>query len=327
MKRRIRVFSVIVLSLFASTMVFGSGQTENEKTQDNMEDVKTLGLVTITANDSSNARFIEGATNAATELGWKTLIIDAHGSAEEANSAMQNLVLRKVDAIIDLVFPVSSLGSGLMAANDAGVVVGTWGGGLGNSVVATNGTGGIQAIPIVKQMVDDLGGSGSILALTYHIGEVAREREFALDDIVSNYPNIEVTKNEVNIPGSIQNGAEYASAWLAAHPKGSGPLAIWGAWDDPALGAIATLKQQGRDDVKVYGQNGNVDAITAVKEGWMTATAWAPVEEEGKVMVNTLNTVLNSDTWTPKAVEVPVIVVNENTIDQFLIDHPEADGE
>ncbi|MGH0051781.1 MAG: sugar ABC transporter substrate-binding protein [Sphaerochaetaceae bacterium] len=322
MKRKLKTLIVMATILLMSTAVFATGASETK------DQKVTLGMVTITANDSSNARFIKGATDAATALGWETVVVDAHGSADEANSAFQNLVLRQVDAIIDLVFPVSSLGAGLRAADEAGVVVGTWGGGLGGSVAATNGTGGIQAEPIVEQMVKDMGGKGSILALTYHTGQVAREREMVLDGIVAKYPNIKVVKNEVRIPGYLQDGADFAAAWLAAHPKDSEPLAIWGSWDDPALGAISTLKQQGRDDVMVYGQNGNVDAINAVKDGWMTATAWAAVEEEGRVMVETLKQVMeNKDSWTPKAVEVPVVVVNAQTIEGFLAEHPEADGE
>jgi ribose transport system substrate-binding protein len=230
-------------------------------------------------------------------------------------------------ALIDLVFPVSSMGAGLDAAKNAGVVVGTWGGGLGENVAATNGTGGIQAQPIVEQLVQDLGGEGSILALTYRTGQVCREREEVFDSIVSKYPNIKVTKNEVPIPGYIEAGASFTAAWLAAHPEGSEPLAIWGCWDDPALGGISILKQQNRHDVKVYGQNGNIDAIVAVQEGWMTATAWAFVEEEGRVMVKTLNEAIKAgSSWNPKAVEVPVVVVNAQTIEQFLKDHPEAAG-
>jgi len=287
----------------------------------------TLGMVSITVNDSSNARFIQGATDTAKKMGWEVVVIDAHGNADEANAAFQNLTLRGVNAIIDLVFPVSSLGAGLKAADEAGVVVGTWGGGLGGKVAATNGTGGIQAQPIVEQMVKDMGGKGSILALTYHAGQVARERENILDEIVAKYPGIKVTKNEVRIPGYLQDGAEFASAWLASHPKDSEPLAIWGSWDDPALGAISTMKQQGRQDVKVYGQNGNVDAIVAVKDGWMTATAWAAVEEEGRVMVETLDAAIKAGKdWKPKAVEVPVVVVNANTITEFLKQHPDAAG-
>jgi ribose transport system substrate-binding protein len=286
-----------------------------------------LGLVSITVSDSSNARFINGATEAAKELGWEVTVVDAHGNADEANAAFQNLAQAGAGALIDLVFPVSSMGAGLDAAKNAGVVVGTWGGGLGENVAATNGTGGIQAQPIVEQLVQDLGGEASILALTYRTGQVCREREEVFDSIVSKYPNIKVTKNEVPIPGYIEAGASFTAAWLAAHPEGSEPLAIWGCWDDPALGGISILKQQNRHDVKVYGQNGNIDAIVAVQEGWMTATAWAFVEEEGRVMVKTLNEAIKAgSSWNPKAVEVPVVVVNAQTIEQFLKDHPEAAG-
>jgi len=289
------------------------------------EGKKLLGLVSITVNDSSNARFIAGATAAAEAAGWEVSVIDAHGNADEANAAIQNLIQRKATAIIDLVFPVTSLGAGLAAATTANVPVGTWGGGLGEGVVATNGSGGPQAEPIVKQMVEDLGGKGQILALTYHTGQVCRDREQVLDDILKDYPDIKVSRNEVKIPGYLQDGAQYTAAWLAGKAAGSGPLAIWGCWDDPALGGISTLKQQGRTDVKVYGQNGNADAINAVKDGTMTATSYAQVEEEGKVMFETLLEAMEAGTgWQPKAVEVPVIVVNSQVIEQFLVDHPEA---
>ena len=289
------------------------------------EGKKLLGMVSITVNDSSNARFIQGATAAAEAAGWEVSVIDAHGNADEANSAIQNLIQRKATAIIDLVFPVTSLGAGLAAAQAANVPVGTWGGGLGNGVVATNGSGGPQAEEIVKQMVADLGGNGQILALTYHTGQVCRDREQVLDDILQGYPDITVTKNEVKIPGYLQDGAQYTAAWLAGKPAGSSPLAIWGCWDDPALGGISTLKQQQRTDVKVYGQNGNADAINAVRDGTMTATSYAQVEEEGNVMFQTLLEAMQAGaSWEPKAVEVPVIVVNNQNVEQFIIDHPEA---
>ena len=284
-----------------------------------------LGLVSITPSDSSNARFIKGATDSAEKLGWEVSVIDARGSADEANAAFQNLAQRGAGAIIDLVFPTTSLGAGLAAARAANIPVATWGGGLGDGVVATNGTGGPQATEVVKQMVAEMDGKGEILALTYHTGQVCREREEVLDAIVAEYPEITVTKNEVPIPGYIQAGAQFASAWLAGRPEGSANLAVWGCWDDPALGAISTLKQQNRPDVKVYGQNGNVDAIVAVQDGWMTATAWAAVEVEGQVMVETLVEAMAAGaSWEPKAVEVPVIVVNKDTIAGFLADHPEA---
>lgn len=289
----------------------------------------SLGMVSIDVNDSGNARTIQGATERAKELGWEVTVIDGHGNADEANSAIQNLATRGTKVIIDLVFPVTSLGMGLRAAQQAGAVVGTWGGGMDEAgiVATTNGSGGLFAEPIVAQMIQDMGGKGSILALTYHTGQVAREREQVLDRALEAYPNIKVTKNEVRIPGYTQDGMDFARAWLAAHPAGSEPLAIWGSWDDPALGAISAMKQMDRPDVKVYGQNGNVDAVIAVESGWMTATAWEAAEEEGKVLVDTLKAALEAGkSWTPKAMEVPPVVVNNETVADFIKQYPWAAG-
>lgn len=75
-----------------------------------------LGIVSISATEANNQRFIQAATKGAAAKGWETSVIDAQGSAVQANSAIQNLVQRKAGAIIDMVFPVSSLGAGLHAA-------------------------------------------------------------------------------------------------------------------------------------------------------------------------------------------------------------------
>jgi ribose transport system substrate-binding protein len=287
-----------------------------------------LGIVSISANEANNQRFIQGATKAAEERGWEVSVIDAAGSADQANAAIQALVQRGADAIVDMVFPVSSLGAGLAAANEAKIPVGTWGGGLGNGVVATNGSGGPLADPIAKMLVEDLGGKGAVLALTYHTGEVCRQREEVFDGILAAYPDITVTKNEVRIPGYFQDGAQYATAWLAANPEGSGPLAIWGCWDDPSIGAISAMRQQARTDVKVYGENGNAQALQAIKDGFMTATAWQDSYSEGIGMVEVLEQAIAAGaSWEPKAVEVPAVVVTSANVDAFIAEHPESIGQ
>jgi ribose transport system substrate-binding protein len=226
-----------------------------------------------------------------------------------------------------MVFPTTSLGAGLRAAEDAGIPVGTWGGGFGPAVVVVNGSGGPHADPIVRKMVEDMGGAGEVLALTYHTGQVCREREEVMDEILTDYPDINVTKNEVRIPGYLQDGADYTAAWLTNNPKGSGSLAIWGCWDDPSLGAISTLKQQERNDVLVYGENGNAEAIIAVRDGWMTATAWQNSFEEGKVMIQKFEEAIDAgDSWEPVAAEVPAVIIDADSVEQFIADHPESIG-
>ena len=290
------------------------------------QDAPLLGIVSISATEANNVRYIQGATAAADELGWKVNVVDAAGSADQANSAIQNFAQIGAHAIIDMVFPWSSLGAGLDAADQAGIPVVSWGGGLGSTVAATNGSGAPMAIPVVERMVEQMDGEGAILALTYRTGEVCRDREVVMDDILADHPDIEVTKNEVRIPGYFEDGAQYANAWLASHPPGSGNLAIWGCWDDPAIGAIGALRQQGRTDVKVYGINGNAQALENIKGGHMSATAWQDSYTEGHQMVKLLDEIAAAgEEWVPKAVEVPAVLVTGETIEAFMKEHPEAD--
>jgi ribose transport system substrate-binding protein len=95
------------------------------------EDKPLLGLVSIAATEANNVRYINGAKKAAEELGWEVSVVDAAGSADQANAAIQNFAQRNAHAIVDLVFPASSIGAGLDAAKQAGIPVVTWGGGLG----------------------------------------------------------------------------------------------------------------------------------------------------------------------------------------------------
>ena len=288
-------------------------------------DKPVVGVVSISATEANNVRYINGATKAADELGWAVNVVDAAGKADQANAAIQNFVQVKAIAIIDMVFPWSSIGAGLNDAKTAGIPVVSWGGGLGSTVAATNGSGGPMAIPVVDLMVKNMGGKGSILALTYRTGEVCRNREVVMDEIVAKHPDIKVTKNEVRIPGYFEDGAQYANAWLASHPADSEPLAIWGCWDDPAIGAIGSLRAQNRTDVKVYGINGNAQALENIKNGFMTATAWQDSFSEGYNMVKMLDNIKKAGAaWEPKAVEVPAVLVAADSVAGFTAKHPEA---
>ena len=289
------------------------------------EDAPLVGIVSISATEANNARYISGAEAAAKELGWQVSVIDAAGSADQANAAIQNFAQRGAAAIVDMVFPFSSIGAGLDAAKSANIPVVSWGGGLGSTVAATNGSGGPMVVPVNDLMIKAMNGKGSILALTYHTGEVCRNREVELDKALAAYPDIKVTKNEVRIPGYFEDGAQYANAWLASHPAGDESLAIWGCWDDPAIGAIGSLRAQARDDVKVYGVNGNAQALENIKNGFMTATAWQDSYTEGYNMIKMLPDIQKAGAgWQPKAVEVPAVLVTKDTVEKFIADHPDA---
>ena len=64
-----------------------------------------------------------------------------------------------------------------------------------------------------------------------------------------------------------------------------------------------------------------------IKNGHMTATAWEDSYTEGYRMVKMLKEIKAAGAgWTPKAVEVPAVLISKDNVIQFLQDHPDAAG-
>ncbi|HTN56126.1 MAG TPA: sugar ABC transporter substrate-binding protein [Microbacterium sp.] len=322
-----RVVPALALASVALVALSGCSVPDDADgaTPPSASDSTLLGIVTISATDANNARVIEGATEAAEAAGWTVEVVDAAGNADQANTAMQNFVNKDAGMIFNLVFPATSLGAGLRSASQAGVPVATWGGGAGDGIVLVTGDGAPFAEPATQAMIDAIDGEGSVLALTYRTGQVCRDREALFDKMMAEQaPDVKVTKNEVNIPGFLQDGARYANAWLAANPAGSGNLAVWGCWEDPTLGAISAIKQQNRPDVLTYGINGSSTAIKAVQDGELTATVFEDARAEGRTMFEETLKAIDSEDFSSRKVDVPGILVTSDSIAEFLASHPEA---
>jgi ribose transport system substrate-binding protein len=300
----------------------GSGATA---ASNNTPKSKLLGIVSITANEAGNALAIRGATAAAKKAGWTVEVVDAQGDAAKANAAITTFANKKAGMIFDLVFPATSLGAGLAAAKAAGIPVASWGGGPGNDIVMWTGDGGPYATQSATAMATDMKGKGSVLSLNYHGGQVCIDREKAFDQVLAKYPDIKVTKEEVGIPGFLQDAAKFTTAWLSSHPQGSGNLAVWGCWDDPTLGAISAIRQLGRTDVKTYGNAGSITGINAIKDGQMTASAYEEGFKEGEAMfTTTLQAIKAGSSWTPKNVPVPGTLVTKDNVAEFLTSHADV---
>jgi ribose transport system substrate-binding protein len=286
---------------------------------------KKLGVVALVATDALNAAVIKGATDEAKKAGWDVTVTDTQGSPDKANAAMTTFsTTQKVDAILVCAFASSAIGGGLASARAAKVPVVSWGGELTNGIVATTSARKVGQ-DSVDAMLKDFGNEGQVLALTYHTGVLCLYRGMAFDDTIDKSPGVKVTRNEVAIPGQVQDGTKFTTAWLASHAPGSGKLAIWGSWDEPEMGAIAALRQAGRTDVRTYSINGSPQALKAVQDGEMTQIIWQDGYTEGKDLFDGAAGALKAGkSWQPKTIDVPGVLVTKSTLPQFLKDHPGA---
>jgi ribose transport system substrate-binding protein len=283
----------------------------------------TVGVVDISATDTATNALVKGFTKASEAKGWKVIETNANGNVDQANSAIQNFVTRKVSAILVTVFATNSLAEGLQAAKAANIPVISHGGGAGAGISADwDGNGGTV---VTDAMAKAMGGTGSVLAFTYRPGTPCLEREKSLDAVLKNYPNIKVEKQQIDVNSAPQSGANFTQAWLTRHPQGSGNLAVWGCYDDPALGAVSALRAAGRSDVKVWGFNASKAAQDAIRAGTMSGSLWFNVDASGVQEADTLAKILQSPSgWTAKTFQVPTILVTKSNLDQFLSAHPVA---
>jgi ribose transport system substrate-binding protein len=284
----------------------------------------SIGIVGFASSDQTSQQAIKGYTDTANAKGWKVTSIDPQGSTDKAVAGMQDLVQKQVDLLVVTVFPSTSLTAGLRAAKAAGIPVISLSGGLADGVQA-NYDGGYSAGRILaKELVSDTGGKGEILVLGYRSGLPCIGREKALDEALSS-TSMKRTRNEVPIPGQVEASTRFTQAWLAKRQATGEGLTVWGCFDDPAVGAISALNQNGRDDVKVYGMNGQPPALKAIQAGDMDATVYLNVYAAGQQMANDTPKYVDAGVDAkPVDVPIPSELVNHDNVDAFLEQNPDA---
>ena len=168
------------------------------------------------------------------------------------------------------VFDSTSLAAGLAATQEAGLPVCSEGGGPAQGMSLDYDIA--LGMPNAERIVADMGGEGSLLVLTYSPGAPARLRYADLQEALKGAPNIKETDTEITIPGHVETSRAATIAWLASHPAGEEPLAVWTVFDDSAEGVVSALREQDRNDVMVYSWNGTEAAMSNILEGWQTDT-------------------------------------------------------
>ena len=124
-------------------------------------------------------------------------------------------------------------------------------------------------------MVEDIGTEGKVILLDCPAGMVAGTLHGkGFQDYIAQNSNLELI-DYANIDGfSTENANTAMRDMLTKHDEID---AVYGMSDDIAIGAIQAIEAAGRSDegILVYGSEGMPNAITAIREGTMKATAWS----------------------------------------------------
>lgn len=327
---RLRVFgaaALAVVALFAAGCGddddSGSGSSGDATAASSSEPV-SIGVVAFAAADQTSSQAIAGIESKAKELGHEVTVVDPQGSTDKAVAAMQDMVSKKVDLMVVTVFPSDALTAGVRAAKAAGIPIVSLSGGTADGVQTNYDSGEPQGKMVADQLVEDTGGTGELLALGYKSGLPCIGREKALDAAIGG-TSLNETRNEVPIPGQVEASTRFTQAWLAKNPSEGEGLAVWGCFDDPSLGAIAAIKSAKRDDVKVYGINGQPGAIKAIQDGDMDATVWLDVTGAGEQIAEKASEFVEGGVDAQaQDIPIPSELITQENVEAFVEEHPDA---
>lgn len=280
-------------------------------------------LISSTANEfwgTMKTRYEE----AAKELGIEVQVFEA--SAEDDTQgqldALNTMIPMGFDAIILSPIDGTNLIPGIVAANDAGILVINLGPGVDTDALADAGghldgkitvnfeeQGSTVANDMVSRMKD--GGEVAILAGLEGAGQSVGRTNGATK-VFEETDGVELVATQA-CDWDTEKAYEATKDILTAHPDLKG---IFACNDNMALAAVQALQEMGNEDVMVYGVDYTSDAKAAIQDGTMmgsmtySSTIYTKAAEEMAMLM------VQGKTF-DKPVYLPLTLVNQDNVADF----------
>lgn len=246
----------------------------------------TLGLSVSTLNNPFFVTLRDGALDAARSAGVTLIVLDAQDSPAKQLNDVQDLIQRRVSAILLNPTDAAALVPAVLQANRAGVPVITVdravaGGEVVAHIASDNVAGGRQAAEFIAQQ---LNGQGSIVMLEGIPGtSAARDRGTGFREGLTKYPGLRLIASQ---PANFDRaqGLNVMQNILQAQPRID---AVFAQNDEMALGAIQAIRTANRTGIMVVGFDAIPDAVAAVMDGRMAATIAQQPAKMGQLGVET----------------------------------------
>lgn len=228
----------------------------------------------------------------------------------------------QTDAIVLVSADPSQVANQLQDAFDAGIPVFGCDSGFieGMAVNATSDNYQMGEL-IVHYLFDELmEGKGTVIALTHRPHPGVVKRCIAFDEIIKDYPDIQlITEQHVPAEQPINDAQSIVENLLLANAEEGSITAVWAAWDEPAIGATQALKEAGRDEVIVTGVDGNQQAVALVaEEGSLKATVAQNFEGMAAIVVEEMEKLFDGQEIEFGEKYAPATLITAENVKDFM---------
>lgn len=266
----------------------------------------------------------EGINVAAEELGVETFMLAPQSGSDIATQMkmIQDAITQEVDAIILSTHDEKAAAPLVQQAIDKGIAVVIVNSDIAafpspvNAVVGYHQRKGTNNLG--EYAVDMVGGTAKVGVLEGLPGYHSTERIGGFLDAFANYPNMEIVAT-LPTEWNVETGNKAMMDMLQAHPEIE---LVVTANDYISIGAARAAESLGRDDLLIFGNDGDTTGLEDIANGRWTATVNTTPFIMGKVALKVAMDVLNGvypGGWT----ETPTVIADQENAAEFLC-HPET---
>lgn len=252
--------------------------------------------------------------------GVKVVTVDARGDSATQVNQIQDLITRKVNALIYIPAGATAASVPVKAAKKAGIPVITVDrnpeGAPGDTFIATNSVAAANTLGhYVAKLTDGKGKIGVIQGQIGTTPEIDRNKGF--NKAIAEYPGLKIVEKQASKMWMQDEGFSIAQDMIQRNPS---ITIFFGRADALALGAAQAAKVANHKAV-VVGFDGDAAGLVAVKNGVLAATMTQRTQFMGRLALRSALDFLNG-LYVPNELLQNATLTTADNVQQYIDVHP-----
>ncbi|WP_122711004.1 sugar ABC transporter substrate-binding protein [Pseudomonas viridiflava] len=300
-------------SLFAAVTLATTGQAWAENL--------TVGLAVANLQADFFNQIKQSVEAAGKEKGIKVITVDAQGNSATQVSQVQDLITRKIDALIYIPAGATAAGVPVKAAKAAGIPVIAVDRNApdapGDTFIASDSVAAARTLAEYVGKVT--GGKGRVAILQGQIGtSPENDRAKGFSEGLKKFPDLKVVA-EQPAEWAQDRGFAVAQDMLQRDPN---ITVFFGRADAMALGAAQAVKVANLEQpVTIVGFDGDVAGLKAVGNGTLSATMTQQAQKMGRLALDSAIALKEGKTVPKEQLQEAILTTKEN-VAPFIANHP-----